>query len=293
VISTAVGGGAFPHIAKPLANGLLRRTNPVNVLICENLPDPAGFVKNLLVERGGPALEAAIGTRIGLAPCIISRMVPVPDSLSDPLEVVAEPYSRLPTDANGLIGEIPPIRGLDPLPNLPAYVKLKLYVHNAGHAAVAYHGYPKGYAFIHEAMQDAEVEREAEGVMEEGAEALRRAEGLSQSELTAYIQDLLHRFRNPHLGDTLARVGRDPWRKLSPGDRLVGSAQLAMSQGLRPSHTAKAVAAALRFNPPGDPSASKVQEILAKSGPAGVLKEACGLDADAPLARLILDEWHH
>jgi mannitol-1-phosphate 5-dehydrogenase len=291
ILSTAVGGGAFPHIAGPLAKGLLGREEPVDLLICENLPDPAGFARRLLVERGGEPMERAIGSRIGLAPCIISRMVPVPDpnALADSLEVVAEPYARLPADASGFVGAPPPLKGLEPVSNFSAYVRLKLYVHNAGHAAVAYHGYPKGCVYVHEAMEDPEVAAEAEGVMREGGAALHRAEGLPEGSLSEYIEDLLRRFRNPYLGDTLARVGRDPWRKLSSGDRLVGSAQLSFEQGLTPVHTARAIAAALRFDPPGDPSAGRIQALLAISGPAGVLREASGMSGDDPLVRLVLE----
>jgi mannitol-1-phosphate 5-dehydrogenase len=276
-----------------LAEGLRARKTPVNLLICENLPDPAGFVRKLLVERGGPELETALGERIGLAPCIISRMVPLPDpsALRDPLEVVAEPYARLPVDAKGIVGKAPPIKGLEPVENFPAYVALKLFVHNAGHAAAAYHGFLKGYTYIHEAMEDAEIVSEVEGVMGEGAESLRREEGLESAYLEGYIRDLLHRLRNPYLGDTVARVGRDPWRKLCPEDRLVGLAKRALAEGIVPVHTARAIAAALRFHPQGDPSADKVQSLLRlrEKGPEGVLVEVCGLSSAEPLFRLILD----
>jgi mannitol-1-phosphate 5-dehydrogenase len=286
-----VGGGAFPHIAAPLAQGLARRDSPVNLLICENLPDPAGFVRKILVERGGPELEAALGVRIGLVPCIISRMVPVPDpaALNDPLEVVAEPYARLPVDAKGVVGAPPPIQGLETVDNFAAYVARKLYVHNAGHAAAAYHGFLKGYTYIHEVMNDPEIVLDVEGVMTDGAEALHRGEGLEALSLVHYIDDLLYRFRNPYLGDTVARVGRDPWRKLGPEERFIGLAKRALAVGERPDATARAVVAALHFHPEGDPSADRLQSLLRERGPEGVLKEVCGLTPDELLFQMILE----
>jgi len=289
-VSTAVGAGPLQHIARPLAKGLGRRTEPVNLLICENLPDPTGTVRDLLLSQGEAGLERALGERIGLVPCVISRTVPVPDPslLRDPLEVIAEPFARLPADARGIVGTPPPIPCLELKENFPAYVRLKLFVHNAGHAAAAYHGYGKGYTFIHEVMDNPEVCAEVEGVMREGCEALRLAEGLDGMYLNDYSRDLLHRFRNPHLGDTVARVGRDPARKLAPQDRLVGAANLALAQGIDPVHLARAIAAALRFRPEGDPSASQVQSLIAEGGPLRVLRDLSGLPNDHPLARLVL-----
>ncbi len=37
----------------------------------------------------------------------------------------------------------------------------------------------------------------------------------------AYIQKILGRFENPYLKDDVERVGRQPLRKLSAGDRLI------------------------------------------------------------------------
>ena len=293
LVSTAVGGAVLPHIAGPLAQGLLRRETPGNVLICENLPDPAGTFRELLVACEAQ-LKEAIGSRIGLAPCVVSRMVPVPDpaALRDPLEVIAEPYARLPVDAQGLVGEPPPVIGLEPTEDFAAYVRLKLFVHNAGHAAAAYHGYIRGYGTIHEAMADPAVADAAEGVMQEGCEALLRATSLAEPYLSAYRKDLLARFRNPFLGDTVERVGRDPLRKLAPGDRLVGAAQLALAEGITPHYLAGALAAALRFDAPGDPSAGRLQAMLAERGLRGTLHEACGLPPDDPLTRMIVDAYH-
>ncbi|MBW3623089.1 MAG: mannitol-1-phosphate 5-dehydrogenase [Armatimonadetes bacterium] len=289
-LSTAVGAGALPHIAGPLADGLARRSDPVTLLICENLPDPAGTFRDLLSARGGRNLEGAFGKRIGLAPCVVSRMVPVPDPtlLRDPLEVIAEPYARLPVDAAGIVGPPPPIPGLEPKENFPAYVRLKLYVHNAGHAAAAYHAFPRGCTYIHEAMEDPYIASEVDGVMREGCAALHCAEGLDEAYLTGYREDLLHRFRNPHLGDTVARVARDPARKLAPEDRLIGAAKTALAHGIPPEHLARALAAALRFHPEGDPSASRIQKLLEEGGPLRVLRETGGLPEDHPLTRMVL-----
>ncbi len=290
LVSTAVGEAALPHIAGPLAAGLARHETPIHLLICENLPDPAGAFRALLAGRE-PSLAARFGVSVGLVPCVISRMAPVPDPTpgGDPLEVVAEPYARLPADKQGFVGPPPPLPGLEPRDGFGAYVRLKLYVHNAGHAAVAYHGFARGHTFIHEAMADPFVAREADGVMREGCETLHRADGLSIAYLDEYREDLLERFRNPYLNDTVVRVGRDPARKLGPEDRLVGAATAALAHGIPPVHLARAMAAALRFTPPDDPSAERAQALVAEGGVPLALRELSRLSPDSPLVRMTLE----
>ena len=46
------------------------------------------------------------------------------------------------------------------------------------------------------------------------------------------VTDLLFRFQNRALKDTVARVGADPVRKLRRNDRIVGAALFAMEQGV-------------------------------------------------------------
>ena len=43
----------------------------------------------------------------------------------------------------------------------------------------------------------------------------------------AFVDDLMVRMINPYVRDTIARVGRDPARKLGWNDRLVGAMRLA------------------------------------------------------------------
>ena len=64
-------------------------------------------------------------------------------------------------------------------------------------------------------------------------------------DIMKHISDLLYRFTNVALKDTCKRVGGDPGRKLSPQDRLIGSASLAFHQGITPAYIAIGVAAAV------------------------------------------------
>ena len=50
---------------------------------------------------------------------------------------------------------------------------------------------------------------------------------------------------NPFLSDSVARVIRDPYRKLGWDDRLVGAMRLALEAGVKPVRLAAGVRAAL------------------------------------------------
>src|SRR5205823_313236 len=147
------------------------------------------------------------------------------------------------------------IPGLVPSRPFRAYVERKLYTHNLGHAVAAYLGHCRGCGFIHEALADAAVLAATRGAMAESSAGLVARRHFPLQEQQAHVEDLLLRFANAALRDPIARVGRDPLRKLRPDDRLVGAALLALKAGVVPRDIARGIAAALRFDVPADPSA--------------------------------------
>jgi len=198
---------------------------------------------------------------------------------------VVEPYKHLPVSRAGIKGELPPIAGVEPKDNFQAYVDRKLYTHNAGHAAAAYFGHLAGYRYIHEAMRDARVNDAVRRVLAETGQALIAKHGLDPDEHQAHIEDLLSRFGNVALGDQVARVGGDPWRKLGPEDRLVGGARLALDYGVSPVWLCKTIAAALHFDAPGDRSAAAVRQAVQDKGVSGALGEISGLEPDSLIVK--------
>jgi len=293
IICTAVGASALPAVAKLLTRGLCRRTDPVNIIICENLPKPAETMKQLLLENAPPFLKPFIEQKVGLVEAVVARMVPVQQRApgSDPLAVTVEPYKRLPVNALGFIGPPPNIVGMEPKENFQAYVDRKLFAHNAGHAVAAYLGHLKGYRYIHEVVSDPELRAKVRAAMDETGAALIRKHGFDPQEHSEHIEDLIARFGNVALGDTVARVGRDPIRKLARDERLVGGALLAMEYGVEPKTLAEAVAAALHFREPGDQSAERLQEMLREHGIDHVLQCVCGLEPNHPLAEMVKNAW--
>lgn len=299
LMCTAVGVNVLPHVAPTIAAGIEARAKagveaPVNVIICENLQHMAEFLKEHVKKALSEEFHAYLDEKVGFVESVVGRMVPVmteEQKREDPLLVVVEPYKHLPIARAGIKGQFPQIAGIEPRDNFQAFVDRKLYTHNAGHAAAAYFGYLKGCEYVYEAMRTPLIENAVRGVLAETGRALISKHGFSPSEHQAHIDDLLERFANVALGDQVSRVGGDPMRKLGAEDRLVGGATLALQYDVYPRNLCKAIAAALRFNPPGDPSAAKVQRIVRSEGVSGALEKISGLPPDKTLSREIVKQY--
>ncbi|MCA9446690.1 MAG: mannitol-1-phosphate 5-dehydrogenase [Candidatus Omnitrophica bacterium] len=286
LLSTAVGSKVLPHIAGPIAKGLEKRNNPLDIVLCENLRGAPELMKSYLRQHL-PA-DFPIEDRVGLIATSIGKMVPImPPEVRevDPLEVWAEAYNQIIADREGFIGEIPKVEGLVVHGCFEAYVDQKLFVHNMGHAVSAYLGDRVGAVTISEAMGHENIARTTQLAMEESGKALVSlySQELDQPSMQAYIDDLIHRFKNPALGDTVYRVGRDRMRKYAPEDRLVGSLKAQRTAGIDSTHTLKGLAAGLLFSA-ADPSGERLESdleferIFREKGAKGVLIEVCDLD---------------
>ena len=299
LMCTAVGVNVLPRIAPTIAAGIKARANagveaPINIIICENLQHMAAFLITEVKKALPEELHTYLDEKVGFVESVVGRMVPVmteEQKREDPLLVNVEPYKHLPIARSAIKGELPEMVGIEPAGNFQSYVDRKLYTHNAGHAVAAYLGYLKGYEYIYQAMNDPQVNAAVRAALAETGEALIKKHGLSPEDHQAHIEDLLSRFANVALGDQVARVGGDPLRKLSPTDRLVGGAKLALEYGIFPVNLCKAIAAALKFNPPGDPTAPKIQEMLRSEGVQGTLEKVSGLSEDSELTQEIVKQY--
>ena len=80
--------------------------------------------------------------------------------------------------------------------------------------------------------------------MDESLMALSKRYSVPMEQLMLHKMDLLHRFHQPRPGRyPVPAWGGDPGRKLSPADRLVGAAKLAVEMGVVPAYMAVGAAA--------------------------------------------------
>jgi mannitol-1-phosphate 5-dehydrogenase len=295
--ATAVGARALPAIAPIFAQAIARRAEaglepPLNIIVCENLKNAGTIfretVRSVLNSQYHPYLER----RVGFAMAVIGRMAPlIPSEVrqQDPALMIAEPYKELPVSREGFVGPIPDIAGLRVEPCFEAWVARKLYLHNTGHAMLAYLGYLKGLTYGYEALHDPDVRPLFDQALTESLNALVAAFGFQQSDLGAHVADLVHRFDNRALADTLFRLARDPLRKLGPEDRLVGAARLALQHGIVPRGLAWGIAAGLIYDDQNDRRAVELQGLVDAEGVVDVLQTVCGLLPNNPPSRQLFE----
>jgi len=295
IAATAVGNSVLPKIASLIADGLAERKKknidkPLNIIICENLLGAGQVFRKLVLESLDKTLWDYAKRNLGLVESVVSRMVPVvPQDISrkDPLYIAVEEYCTLPVDRKGFIGEIPDIKGMAPFENITAYEERKIYTHNAGHSICAYLGYQKGYEFIWEALEDKEIYSVVTGALKETGEALIKKHVFNSQKHYEHVDDLLYRFANKALGDTVSRVGRDPIRKLGPNDRLIGSAKLVLEYDIEPVSMCKGIAAALKYDYSEDSSACQLSNSIKQKGIDWVLKNICKINPQGKIAKLV------
>lgn len=293
IMATAVGVNILKFIAAPFALGVRRRMEkgieaPLNVILCENMIEADKYFAALVKENLTEAECEYFDTHIGLVEPSIGRMVPAtPKEIAEknPLAVCVEPYCELPVDKHGFKGEIPEIKNMVPFAPFDFFIRRKLFLHNMSHALTAYFGALRGYTYIWEAVLDPDIRALATAALSESSRALNLEYGVPMDELQIFSDNLIERFENKLLGDTIERVGKDTKRKLSVNDRFVGAIRLCEKHGITPGHILAGLAAGLHFAPVSDEAALEVAADARDNGALHALATYSGLaeDSDAAL----------
>jgi len=292
IVAVSVGQNGLKAIMPLIAKGLVRRYEsenalPLDIIIAENLRNAAEFMYQELEQylpNGYPLEE-----RVGLVETSIGKMVPImlkKDTDEDMLQVFAEPYNTLILDKKAFKNPIPVIEGLAPKVNMKAWVDRKLFIHNLGHATMVYLGFiahPTA-TFLYEVLADNELRENIRNTMLQAANILieKYPDEFTIEMLTAHIDDLLRRFQNQALGDTLFRVGCDLQRKLSAEDRLAGAIHLAHEMKLPYDLILKALVCGCHFKATDETGNQLSDDIefgkIVEKGITSVLTTICGFD---------------
>jgi mannitol-1-phosphate 5-dehydrogenase len=298
LLCTSVGKGAVPQVLPAIADGIMHRrlfgnNRPVDIIIAENMRNAAPFCRKVLSEHLSPGFP--VSELIGLAETSIGKMVPImtrEEREQDPLRIFAEAYNKLIVDRNGFINGPPDVEGVVAVDNIAAYVDMKLFIHNLGHAASAYLGYAydSDLRYIHDVIAVPGIHAQVKACMEQAAIALNQEypHDLMTDLLNASIDDLLQRFGNRALGDTLYRVGRDLYRKLDKTDRVTGALLLAAKHGVGCDAIADTFHAGCTFRATDEDGNlfrpdREFHENFADAGIIDILHEAGRLSEEVPL----------
>jgi len=258
IIAVSVGKKALEKVVPVIAEGLKIRYSvapdlPLDIILAENMRSASEFVKCELIKylpSGFP-----VDNYVGLIETSIGKMVPImplAELEKDPLVIFAEPYNTLILDAKAFKTPIPDVKGLAPKSNIKAWVDRKAFIHNLGHATAAYYGYylyPET-VYMYEILDHIEVKEFTRDVMLQSADILQivYCDDFPAGELEKHIDDLIFRFGNKALRDTIFRVGQDLGRKLSADDRFMGAIHLAIRHNMPYDRIIKAMSFGLYFN---------------------------------------------
>ncbi len=294
LMATAIGVNVLKFIAKPISMGIAKRAKnnakPLNIIICENLIGADEFLKGL-IKKEIPELSDYVDKNVGFVEASIGRMVPVmteEKKMGNPLRVYVEPYNILPVDKDAFKGEIiTDVPNLYPFSPFNLFIQRKLFMHNMSHALCAYLGYLRDYEYIYQTVEDFDIKYVAYKALSVMSVAISMENNTQVKMLMDNADNLLYRFTNQALGDTVARVGKDTKRKLSGNDRLVGALKLAEKHGVNASYLCIGIAAGMLFNPDGDETSIELSKFTCENSVAETLKTYS--DYDGNYVKLIDD----
>ncbi|MET4542162.1 MULTISPECIES: mannitol-1-phosphate 5-dehydrogenase [Micrococcaceae] len=284
VVTTAVGPHILKFVAPVIARGLAARPTdlpPLHVMACENAINATDLLHTAIVS----AWDTSAGDLDAIAVfanTAVDRIVPN-QAPGQGLDVTVETFYEWVIDRTPFGDKVPTIPGATFVDELGPYIERKLFTVNTGHASAAYFGYQAGLEKISDAMADSSVAAKVRAVLEETKELLVAKHGFVEAEQEAYVQKILSRFTNPHLPDTVNRVGRAPLRKLSRHERFVGPAAELAERGVTPVALLEAMSAALRFDDGNDDEAVELASLLSELDAAAVVERITELTPSHPL----------
>jgi mannitol-1-phosphate 5-dehydrogenase len=284
IVTTAVGPTVLKFVAPVIAAGLRERPDgaaPLVVMACENAINATDALVEHIRSAVPDAEWPAVSAKAVFPNTAVDRIVPA--QTQDGLDVTVETYFEWAIERPPFGGNEPSIPDATWVDDLAPFIERKLFTVNTGHAATAYHGFARGIRKLSDALADEVVRAAVEGVLAETKQLLVAKHEFTAEAQQAYVDKILERFANPYLPDTVDRVGRQPLRKLSRSERLIGPAAELAERGIRPQHLLATVEAAMSFDVPGDPESVELQQLLRTLTAAEATQRITGLKPADPL----------
>ena len=286
---------AFDSTARQIAAHLEQRKEyeeapPLQIIICANIHHPAPIFASYIEKHLSSEGKKYFSTQVALIESLVIRMAvpPKPEMIEeDPLVIMTNGYEELTVDGSAFLTEYPSVPGLRFSKNIHAEEVRKMYTYNMVHAVFAYTGNVYGHLTIAQALQEKAIMTIVHGALKEIGSALIARFGFSEEEMAQWNQQVIENMSNPILGDTIARVGADPKRKLAKNDRLIGPALICREEGIYPYYLSVAIASAFLYANNDDAAAVEIQDYLSYYSVKQALAHYCGISDKPELVSLI------
>ena len=296
VVFDAVGGKNLQEIVPFYIKGIEKKAEKggyLNFVTCENWKEPARILKEGIEAGIAPEAREYLDNYVGFTESVIMRSgIEAPKELleKDPLIVNVQNYWHLPVDAARVKGSLPDIKYMEPLTGFAGFLERKFYTYNAANGTTSFVGALLGYKVLAEAAHDERILKILDGVYQETGKALSIKHGISLEEQMAFAKTSLNKLQDYTIVDSIERNARDPQRKLGKDDRLVGSARMVLSCGIRPENLCTAIACAVYYRNPEDSSAVALEKVVKEEGIDAVLEKICGIEPEGELGILIKEK---
>ncbi|WP_420121674.1 mannitol dehydrogenase family protein [Nakamurella sp.] len=207
----------FGLIVAALAARRAAGTAPFTVLSCDNIQHNGAVTRAALTgfaRAGDPELADWIGAQVAFPNSMVDRITPVTTDavraavtgygVTDAAPVRSEAFRQWVIEDRFSAGR-PALEqvGVQIVPDVPPYEKMKLRLLNASHQVMSYLGALAGFSYVHEFCRDPEFAEFLLGYLH--AEAIPTLDPVPGIDLTAYCRSLIERFGSEAILDTLAR----------------------------------------------------------------------------------------
>jgi mannitol 2-dehydrogenase len=212
----------FGLITEALARRLRRNIPPFTIMSCDNIQGNGDAARKSFVTFAmlrNADLGAWMASEVRFPNSMVDRITPATTDedraevgrrfdVDDRWPVVCEPFTQWVLENEFTTGR-PPLEqaGVQIVGDVEPYELMKLRLLNASHQALCYFGYLAGYRLVHDVCRDPLFVEFLLGYMDtEARPTLAPVPGIDLGE---YERNLIARFANPGVRDTVARLCAD------------------------------------------------------------------------------------
>jgi len=211
---------SFGYLLEALDRRRLRGLPPFTLMSCDNIQSNGEVAKKMLMafaELRDPVLRNWMAEKCPFPNSMVDRITPATTDehralvkekfgIDDGWPVMTESFKQWVIEDH--FGQGRPAWesvGAQMTTDVLPYEKMKLRLLNASHQALCYIGMLLGYQLVHETMEDQDIRKLVEKMMDdEVTPLLSKVPGVDLGE---YKKTLIERFANPAIRDQLSRIG--------------------------------------------------------------------------------------
>jgi len=217
----------FGYLAAALRKRLKNNVAPFSILSCDNIPHNGNVARQMLLafaRKQDAELAEWIAKEVTFPNTMVDRITPVTSTsdidylqnthhYKDEWPVICEPFIQWVVE-DTFCNERPPLEklGVQFVPDVLPYEKMKIRLLNAGHSVLGIPGALHGHPTINACMNDPVFAKFMRQFMDkEATPILDTIEGI---DLEKYKDSLEERFANPNIKDSVSRICSESSAKL-------------------------------------------------------------------------------